>query len=113
MSDDSSTAYITLQENNGIAVVDIASQQITEILPLGTKDFNESTNKIDVSDRDNTIQFNNWNVLGFYQPDAIDFFSIGGIDYLITANEGDARAFDGFSEEVRVEDLTLDLTIYP
>ena len=113
ISDDSSTAYVTLQENNGIAVVDIASQQITEILPLGTKDFNVPTNKIDVSDRDNTIQFNNWNVIGFYQPDAIDFFSIAGVDYLITANEGDARAFDGFSEEVRVEDLILDPTVYP
>ena len=108
VSDDSATAYITLQENNGIAVLDIASQQITQILPLGVKDFNEETNKIDVSDRDDTIQFNNWNVLGFYQPDAIDFFSIGGVDYLITANEGDARGF----EEVRVADLTLDTTIY-
>lgn len=111
ISNDSKTAYITLQENNGIAVVDILSMQITEILPLGYKDFNNFS--FDVSDKDNKIELNSWNVKSFYQPDAIDYFTVNNTGYLITANEGDARDYDGFSEEERVEDLILDPTAYP
>jgi len=38
ISDDSKTAYVTLQENNAIAEVDIASASIKKISPLGFKD---------------------------------------------------------------------------
>jgi hypothetical protein len=31
----------------------------------------------------------------------------------VTANEGDARDYDGFSEEVRVDDLVLDPAVFP
>jgi hypothetical protein len=47
-----------------------------------------------------------------YQPDAIASYEMGGSTYLITANEGDARDYDGYSEEVRVEDLTLDPAVF-
>lgn len=113
VSDDSRTAYVVLQENNGIAVVDIITKQITSILPLGAKDFNEIGNTFDVNDKDGVIQLNNWNVKSFYMPDTIDFFTIDGIDYLITANEGDSRDYDGYSEEARVKDLILDPIAYP
>lgn len=48
-----------------------------------------------------------------YQPDAIKYVSINGTDYIISANEGDARDYDGFSEESRIADLTLDATAFP
>ena len=48
-----------------------------------------------------------------YQPDSLDSFTRGGSTYLVTANEGDARDYDGFSEEVRVEDLVLDPAVFP
>ncbi len=38
VSPDSLEAYVTLQENNAIAVVDIASARVTNLLPLGVKD---------------------------------------------------------------------------
>ena len=38
---------------------------------------------------------------------------LDGQIYVISANEGDARDYDGYSEEVRVEDLLLDPTTYP
>ena len=38
---DGKTAYVTLQENNGLAVVDIATAKVTAILPLGLKDFSK------------------------------------------------------------------------
>ena len=53
-----------------------------------------------------------WPVKGLYQPDAILSFEIDGKGYLITANEGDARDYEGFSEETRVADLKLDGTAF-
>ena len=52
-----------------------------------------------------------------YQPDTIVVVSkeINGeiYDYVLMANEGDAKDYDGFSEEVRVKDLTLDPSVFP
>jgi hypothetical protein len=113
VSADSSTAYVTLQENNAVAVVDIATAKVLEILPLGVKDFSLAGNGLDASDRDSAISITNWPVLGFYMPDALARFEAGGTNYLVTANEGDARDYDAFSEEARVSRLLLDLTAFP
>jgi 2',3'-cyclic-nucleotide 2'-phosphodiesterase/3'-nucleotidase/5'-nucleotidase len=40
-----------------------------------------------------------------YQPDGIHAFQVRGSTYLVTANEGDAREYAGFSELARVKDL--------
>lgn len=112
VSSDSKTAFIALQENNGIAKLNINTKTITEILPLGTKDYSEIP--FDLSDKDDKIgNLNYWPVKSFYQPDAIDYFEINDTGYIITANEGDARDYDGYSEEERGDDLTLDPTEYP
>jgi secreted PhoX family phosphatase len=115
VSTDSKTAYVACQENNAIAVVDIATAKITKVIALGFKDYSLAKNAIDASDKDDSIgNFNAYaNVFGMYQPDAITVVEIGGKDYILTANEGDARDYDGFSEEVRVDDLTLDPTAFP
>lgn len=68
---------------------------------------------LDASDRDNAINIRNWPVFGMYQPDAIASFRIGQTTYLVTANEGDARDWTGFSEEARVSSLTLDPAAFP
>ncbi len=68
---------------------------------------------MDASDRDNGINIANHPTLGLFQPDALAAFEIDGATYLITANEGDARDYDGFSEETRVEDLVLDPFAFP
>ncbi len=114
ISNDSKTAYVTLQENNGIAIVNLESKTITDIVGLGVKDYSLPNNQIDASDKDGIIgNFQNWPVLGFYHPDAITCTKINGSEYLITANEGDARDYDGYSEENRVKDLLLDPTAFP
>jgi len=113
ISSDSKKAWVTLQENNAIAEVDIRNQQITTIYPLGTKDFNLSNNSLDVSDVDKKVQLNTWNVKGFYLPDAITSVMIDDETYLITANEGDSRAYAGYNEEARVATLTLDAKQFP
>ena len=46
-------------------------------------------------------------------PDAIAAYDFNGATYIVTANEGDARDYDGFSEEARVNSLTLDPAVFP
>ncbi|QNN21424.1 alkaline phosphatase [Planctomycetales bacterium ZRK34] len=109
VSADSSTAYVSLQENNAIAVVDLATSTVTDVLPLGYKDYGQTGNGIDASDKDDAIDIKTRpGVLGMYQPDTIAAYTLGGETYIVTANEGDSRDYDGFSEEARVDDLTLD-----
>ncbi len=113
ISPDSKKAWVTLQENNGIAEIDLISGTILSINPLGTKDFNLATNAIDPSDRDSKISLGVWPVKSFFLPDAIAHFSTNGTGYLITANEGDAREYTAFDEQVRIGGLTLDAAIFP
>ena len=100
VSDDSKTAWITLQENNAIAELDIIAGTITKIMPLGFKNYGLAGNEIDASDRDTKIDISARysNVFGMYQPDAISNIKFNGITYLFTANEGDSREYTGFSE---------------
>ncbi|KAA1245401.1 choice-of-anchor I family protein [Aquimarina sp. RZ0] len=114
ISDDAKTAYVSLQENNGLAVVDLESKTITELLGLGVKDHSLPENQLDASNKDGISgNFKNWPVFGMYQPDAIKYVTIGGTGYIISANEGDARDYDGFSEERRLKDLQLDPEVFP
>ncbi len=102
---DGGLAYAVLQEANAVAVVDIATATVTEIWPLGVKDHAAEGNGLDPSDRDGGIAIGPWPVLGMYQPDGMDAYSVDGQGYLVTANEGDSRDWDGFSEVARVKDL--------
>ncbi|NEO89366.1 MAG: hypothetical protein F6K56_03525 [Moorea sp. SIO3G5] len=113
VSEDSQTAWITLQENNALAVLDINRGEITDILPLGFKDHSLPGNGFDASDQDDGINIQNLPVFGMFQPDAIASFQVDGKTFLITANEGDSRDFEGFSEEALVGDLKLDPHAFP
>ncbi len=106
-------AYATLQEANAIAVVDIASATVEEILPLGLKDHRQAGNGLDASDRDPkdapTVNITEHEGLkGAYMPDTISTFTSGGTDYLVTANEGDSREWGDFVDAARVKDLGED-----
>ena len=113
VSPDSTTAWVALQENNALAVVNIPDSTVTAIVPLGFKDHSIEGNGLDPSDRDDGINITTHPVLGMYQPDAIATYSAGGETYIVTANEGDARDYDGFSEESRISRLALDATAFP
>jgi DNA-binding beta-propeller fold protein YncE len=114
VSDDSKTAYVTLQENNAIAEIDLVTATIKKITPLGFKDYSLAANAIDVSDRDSKIEFGNFaKVFGVYMPDAIAFFNYNGTPYLFTANEGDSREYTAFTEVKRVSAVALDATNFP
>ncbi|MFD2939328.1 choice-of-anchor I family protein [Flavobacterium notoginsengisoli] len=113
ISDDSKTAWVTLQENNGVAKVDLTSKTITAIYPLGLKDYNTAENAIDVSDLDDKIAFNPWKVKGLFMPDAISHFSANNVPYFVTANEGDAREYNAYTDIKRMKSVKLDATAFP
>jgi DNA-binding beta-propeller fold protein YncE len=115
VSADSKTAWVTLQENNGIAKIDIATKSITNIFPLGFKDYNVDGNEIDPTDTDASYKAAKWNVKGVYMPDAIAVIESNNIPYLFTANEGDAREYAGYSEILRIRSnsVILDAAKFP
>tara|TARA_Y100001968_G_scaffold124983_1_gene113947 strand:+ start:109 stop:1950 length:1842 start_codon:yes stop_codon:yes gene_type:complete len=122
-------AYVTLQENNGVAVVDLNAMTM-DVVGLGFKNW--AGLNIDIQE-DGAVGFGQYEGLyGVYMPDTIAMYSWKGADFLLTANEGDAREYfisedmsetdctaaggqdwdDGeclaFTEEVKVEDLTAE-----
>ncbi|MFD2917884.1 choice-of-anchor I family protein [Psychroserpens luteus] len=111
-SDDSQTAWVSLQENNAIGVIDLTTNTITDIFPLGLKDHSLPGNTLDTSNDTDFIFMANWPIKGMYMPDAIASYKIGDITYLVTANEGDAREYDAFEEEVSIGNITLDPSIF-
>lgn len=113
ISEDNSTAFVGLQENNAIAVVNLSTNVITNVLPLGAKDHSVEGFGIDASDRDDAINIATYPIHGFYMPDAIATVNINGANYILTANEGDARDYDAYTEEERLKDITLDPTAFP
>ena len=90
-------AYVTLQENNGVAKVNLKTNTIETIFALGSVDF--STQLVDITDRDgpsNTTLIKpvlGNNVAGLRMPDGVAAFSTKGKEYFITANEGDGREY--------------------
>lgn len=113
VSPDGSTAYVVLQENNAVAVVDIDAAKVSAIVGLGFKNHALDANAFDASNKDDAINIQSWPVKGMYQPDAIATFKANGATYLVTANEGDARDYDGYSEETRMAKLKLDPEAFP
>ncbi len=113
VSRNSRFAWVALQEANAMAVVNIRKAKVVDLQPLGTKDHTLAENAFDASNRDAGINITTWPTKGMYMPDAISSYSYRGRTYIVTANEGDSRDYDGFSEEERVKDLVLDPTAFP
>ena len=119
-------AYVTLQENNAVAVLNIGQARIESVLPLGFKNHNLTGQGLDPSDRDGVNLVQPWPVLGMFNPDSIVTLKVRNEVFLLTANEGDARVYptgddvipgvdegDIFNEEAAVEDLDLDPVAFP
>ncbi|WP_299473286.1 choice-of-anchor I family protein [uncultured Roseibium sp.] len=107
VSPDGTTAFVSLQENNAFAKIDLATKTIVDVFDLGVTDYSQIA--LDPLD-DGNINIQTFdNLVGFRMPDAIATAEIGGQTYVLTANEGDNRDFD----EDRVFDLAQDGLIDP
>jgi len=83
-------------------------------LALALISFDGAT--LDPSNRDDGINLANWPVHGTFMPDAIATMEYDGSTFILTANEGDAREYEGnpgFVGEDRIGDVTLDPTAFP
>lgn len=76
-------AYVTLQENNAIAVFDLKRGRWKAVEGLGQR-----LCRIDASDRDGGVRIDK-QLLGLPMPDQIGACVIDGVPVLITADEGD------------------------
>lgn len=99
ISDDNKTAFVSLQENNAIASIDIESRKINYVKGLGFIDHSVEGNEIDAvrgKGKNAKIDIKNDNFLGTPMPDGIAFLSKNGRDFILTANEGDAREWKNY-----------------
>lgn len=87
---DATRAYVSLQESNAIAVLDLTNNSVEKIIGLGFKDHSIPGNEFDASQRDG-VNLRTWPVMGMYMPDTLSSFRYNGRDYIVTANEGDDR----------------------
>lgn len=93
----SNKAYVSLQESNSIATLDIKAGEFTSVKGLGFKDHSQEGNEIDVvKDKEINIKTEE-NLYGVYMPDGITLYEVNGQSYILTANEGDAREFGDFN----------------
>lgn len=104
VSADSTTAYVSLQENNAIATVNLVTGTILDVKGLGVKDHSVVGNELDAIE-DGKILIEKQPILSFFMPDAIDTFSVADQTYIVTPNEGDARDYDAYSEEKKLSKI--------
>ncbi|MFD2328427.1 choice-of-anchor I family protein [Cohnella sp. GCM10020058] len=109
LSIDEKTAYVSLQENNAVAAIDVASGKVLSVKGLGLKDLNDPNNKLDLV-KDGLIQLENVPFYGVYMPDGIASFRVGDKTYLVTGNEGDATEWDGRINSSTVKKMKGSLT---
>jgi DNA-binding beta-propeller fold protein YncE len=125
VSHDSQTAWVTLQENNALGIIDLKEKLVTRLVGLGFKNHNVAGAGLDTSDRDNHANaIEPRPILGMYQPDGIATVHYRSRTYLLTANEGDVREWRGVAqpgvdsatantEARRVSALNLDTAAFP
>jgi hypothetical protein len=102
-SSNSEVAYVSLQENNAIGIINLKDLTI-EVKSLGYKDWGKY--QLDFTNKDEVPEFKSIQGLyGMYQPDTLASYTWNGSTFIVSANEGDARDYDGYSEEVRVKDI--------
>lgn len=112
---DNTTAYVSLQEANGIALVDLKSAKVKQVFSAGTTDLSQTA--FDLSDRDSGAGAATYsNVLALAMPDALAAYKVGKDNFVVTANEGDDRAdWTCFTavDDKRAKDMKVDATAFP
>lgn len=114
-------AYVTLQENNALAKINLSTNTIEYIKSFGAKSY-ETDNTIDIEENGKIEMKHFPGLYGLYQPDTITSYTVGGKTYLVTANEGDGREYptidigsveigDAWTDEKKISKLTLDSSI--
>ena len=108
VSKDSKWAWVSLQENNALAYVDIAAEKIVDVFPLGYVDHSKPGFGLDVK-KDEKVKIKNYPIRGLRQPDGVASFAVGGKTLVLTANEGaSVNDYKAWTDEGTVTDLLAD-----
>ena len=108
VSKDSKWAWVSLQENNALAYVDIAAEKIVDVFPLGYVDHSKLGFGLDVK-KDEKVKIKNYPIRGLRQPDGVASFAVGGKTLVLTANEGaSVNDYKAWTDEGTVTDLLAD-----
>lgn len=103
VSADSKKAWVSLQEANAIGILDLTDMTI-EVKALGLKDWSQYS--MDYTNEDEVPSFRKLpGVYGLYQPDTIASYQWNGATFIVSANEGDSRDWDAYSEDIRAADI--------
>ncbi len=103
-----SKAFVSLQENNALAIINLFPPSLDTIVALGFKDHNLSGQGLDASDQKASIDIaQQFNLFGMYQPDELACYEVNGSTYILSANEGSARDYSGYSEVERINNVNL------
>lgn len=105
VSPDGRWAFVSMQEANAIAIVDIAKARCIALEPLGMKDFGADGVGLDPSDKDGGPAIARWPIHGLYQPDTLACFVHGKELFVASANEGEPRDHSFWSEVRRLSEL--------
>lgn len=112
VTDDSKTAYVSLQENNAIAEVDLEGLSIRSVKGLGFKDHGLEENAIDLLQDKQVRIVPQEGFYGVYNPDAIAWYEAEGQGYLVTANEGDAREWGDYENVEKIDVEGYEVEVY-
>ena len=97
--------WVTLPENNAVAVLDISSKRFIDIRPFGYKDHRRHGNGLDGSDGDSGIRIQTWPVRGMYMPSQGAIYEFRKLPLLVYANDGVRRNFPAWQDEIRIKDI--------
>ena len=89
--------FVTLQENNTVARINLDTKQVEAYIGLGWVDYSQVS--VDLDDQDGGFKpLTDQNVVGLRMADGIAAWEQGSNVYFVTANEGDAREY-GITDE--------------
>jgi|GEM_PF-2674282 len=101
-------AWVTLQENNAVAMVDLTTQSISKVKSLGKIAIKDQAMDITDDGAANPVVGNPDNIFALYMPDTLQAVTIAGQDYYVTANEGDDREYGDYEDLEKAKDLEDD-----
>ncbi len=107
VNENGTKAWVSLQENNAVAIVNLEKESIDTVKSLGAVQW--SGIEVDISDdgKAKPVSTAPENIFALFQPDTLVAYQVDGKDYLVSANEGDDREYDAWEDLAKANDLEL------
>lgn len=106
VSSDGKKAYVSLQEANAIAVLDVENKAFSGIYSTGFEDYSKVAVDLVKDSKYDAKTYEG--LVGARMPDGIAVYENAGKTYVITANEGDSRDWNEYCNEAKTTDFTGD-----